>query len=180
MEIINRRNPSVWQTARVERNLMRRSRGFKINLLNIKINKMDDKEKKAQEMYMEFQMLDQHIKQLQQQLEMVTHQLMELNSTSSSLDEFKKINQGKDLFVPLSSGIFARANIKDTSELLVNVGANVAVKKDVASTKLLIQNQLEEIRKIQKQMIDELEKLTSRAAQLEMQLQSMVSQGQIS
>ena len=141
---------------------------------------MDDKEKKAQEMYMEFQMLDQHIKQLQQQLEMVTHQLMELNSTSSSLDEFKKINQGKDLFVPLSSGIFARANIKDTSELLVNVGANVAVKKDVASTKLLIQNQLEEIRKIQKQMIDELEKLTSRAAQLEMQLQSMVSQGQIS
>ena len=138
---------------------------------------MEDKEKKAQEMYMEFQMLDQHIKQMQKQLEMVTHQLIELNATSSSLDEFRKIGPGKEVFVPLSSGIFAKAGIKDTSEVLVNVGANVAVKKDIESTKRLIQSQMEEIRKIQKQMVDELEKLTSHAAQLEMKLQSFVSQG---
>ena len=138
---------------------------------------MEEKEKQAQEMYMQFQALDQHIKQLQKQLEMITHQLIELNVTSNSLDEFKKINAGKDIFVPLSSGIFAKANIKDTSELLVNVGANVAVKKDIDSTKKLIQNQMEEIKKIQKQMIDELEKMTNQAAQLEMQLQGLISQG---
>ncbi len=136
---------------------------------------MDDKEKKAQELYMQFQMLDQHIKQLQRQLEVVTNQLIELSVTSSSLDDFKNIASGKEIFVPLSSGIFAKASISDTSELLVNVGANVAVKKDVASTKSLIQNQMEEIKKIQKQMIDELEKMTSHAAQLEMQLQNAVS-----
>jgi len=136
---------------------------------------MDDKEKKAQELYMQFQMLDQHIKQLQRQLEAVTSQLIELSVTSSSLDEFKNLSSGKEIFVPLSSGIFAKASIKDTSELLVNVGANVAVKKDVASTKSLIQNQMEEIKKIQRQMIDELEKMTSHAAQLEMQLQNAVS-----
>ena len=137
---------------------------------------MEEKEKKAQEMYMEFQMIDQHIKQMQKQLEMVTHQLIELNATSNSLDEFRRIDSGKEVFVPLSSGIFAKAGIKDTSEVLVNIGANVAVKKDIESTKKLIQGQMEEIRKIQKQMIDELEKLTSHAAQLEMQLQGLVSQ----
>ena len=136
-----------------------------------------ENEKKAQEMYMEFQALEQHIKQLQKQLEMVTHQLIELNSTSNSLDEFNKINAGKEIFVPLSSGIFAKASIKETSELIVNVGANVAVKKDVASTKKLIQNQMEEIKKIQRQMINELEKMTSHAAQIEMKLQELVSQG---
>ena len=136
----------------------------------------EGKEKKAQEMYMEFQMLEQHINQLQKQLEAVTHQLIELSVTSNSLDEFNKIDAGKEIFVPLSSGIFAKANIKNTSELLVNVGANVAVKKDVPSTKKLIQNQIEEITKIQKQMIDELEKLTNHAAQIEMQLQKLVSQ----
>ena len=137
----------------------------------------EEKEKKAQEMYMEFQALDQHIKQLQKQLEMVTHQLFELNATSNSLDDFKKIDSGKEIFVPLSSGIFAKANVKDTSELLVNVGANVAVKKDITSTKKLIQEQMEEIKKIQKQMIDELEKMTSHAAQLQMKLQELISQG---
>jgi len=85
---------------------------------------MEDREKKAQEMYMQFQMLDQNIKQLQRQFEMITNQLIELSVTSSSLDEFNKIDNGKEVFVPLSSGIFAKANIKDTSELLVNVGAN--------------------------------------------------------
>ena len=138
---------------------------------------MEDKEREAQEMYMEFQMIDQQIKQLQKQLEMVTNQLIEISSTSSSLDEFNKIAAGKEVFVPLSSGIFAKANIKDTSELLVNIGANVAVKKDVASTKKLIQNQVEELKRIQKQMIGELEKMTGHAAQLEMQLQNFVGQG---
>ena len=137
---------------------------------------MEGKEKKTQELYMEFQVLDKHIKQLQNQLEAVTHQLLELHATSNSLDEFKKINTGKEIFVPFSSGIFAKANIKDTSELLVNVGAGIVVKKDIISAKKLIQNQIEEIQKIQKQMINELEKLTSHAAQLERQLQSLVSQ----
>ena len=137
----------------------------------------DEKEKKVQEMYMEFQMLEQHIRQMQKQLEAVTQQLIELTVTSSSLDEFNKIKPGKEIFVPLSSGIFAKASVKDTSGLLVNVGANVVVQKDVASTKKLIQKQMEEIKKIQGQIVDDLEKLTGHAAQLEMQLQSMVSQG---
>lgn len=135
---------------------------------------MDEKEKKAQEVYMEFQALDQHIKQLQKQLEMITHQLMEISATSHSLDEFGKIQPGKEIFVPLSSGLFAKAEIKNTSELLVNVGANVAVKKDIASTKRLMQTQFDEMKKIQSRIIDDLEKMTSRAVQLETQLQSLM------
>ena len=138
--------------------------------------KAESMEKKAQEMYMEFQVIEQHIKQMQSQLEMVTGQLIELNATSGSLDEFKKISPGKEIFVPLSSGIFAKASIKDTSELLVNIGANVAVKKDVDSTKKLIQSQIEEVKSMQARIINELEKLTSHASQLEMKLQSMVPQ----
>ena len=125
-------------------------------------------------------MIDQHVKQLQKQLEMVTNQLIELASTNNSLDEFKKIEIGKEIFVPLSSGIFVKAGIKETSELLVNIGASVAVKKDIASTKKLIQNQIEELEKIQKQMINDLEKMTNHAAQLEMNLQNLMSEGQSS
>src|SRR3989338_11646392 len=137
---------------------------------------MEQKEKKVQEMYMEFKMLDNYIKQLQSQLEMITHQLIELNATNSSLNEFAKLDAGKEIFVPLSSGIFAEASIKDTSKLLVNVGANVAVRKDIDSTKKLIEKQMEEIKKIQKQMVNDLEKMTHHAAQLEMKLQGMASE----
>ena len=137
---------------------------------------IEEKEKKAQEMYMEYQMLDQHIKQLQKQLEVVAHQLLELSATSNTLDEFKKIQEGKAVFVPLSSGIFAKASIAESSELLVNVGANVVVKKDIDSTKKLIQFQIEEIKKIQKRAIEDLEKMVNRAGHLEMELQKMMPQ----
>jgi len=142
---------------------------------------MEDKEIKAREMkaqekYIELKTLEQHIKQLQSQLEMITDQLIELTVTSNSIGEFSRINSGKDVFVPLSSGIFAKAAIKDTSELLVNIGANIVVNKDIASAKKLIQNQAEEIKKVQSRMINELEKMAAHAAQLEAQLQSLVSQ----
>ena len=144
--------------------------------MNFFIVKMEDKERKVQEKYIELKTLEQHIKELQSQLEMVTNQLFELTVTSNSIGEFSKINSGKEVFVPLSSGIFAKAAIKDTSELLVNVGANIVVKKDIASTKKLIQDQAEEIKKVQSRMVNELEKIANHAAQLESQLQSLVSQ----
>ena len=138
---------------------------------------MEESEKKLQQMYMEFQMLEQHMKQMQKQLELITQQLVDLTITSNSLDEFKKIKPGNDMFVPLSSGIFAKASLKENSEVLVNVGANIAIKKDVDSAKKLIQSQIEEVKQVQKQMLGELEKMTSRASQLETQLQSVLPQG---
>ena len=137
---------------------------------------MENKEK-AQELYAELQELNQNVKHFQNQLDAITQQLLELAATSSSLEELNKIEVGKEIFVPLSSGIFVKAGIKDTSNLLVNVGANVVVKKDVISTKKLIQKQMDELKKIQNQMITDLEKMLSHASNLEQQLQNLVSQG---
>lgn len=136
----------------------------------------EDKEKKAKEIYAEYQAIDQNIKQLQKQLEALTSQLMEMNSTRLSLEDLDKVKQGREIFVPINSGIFAKAIIRDTSELLVNVGAGVVVKKDITSTKKLIQNQIDEMKKVHQKMIAELEKMAANAAELEMQLQSMISE----
>lgn len=135
----------------------------------------ESKEEQAREMFMEFQALEQHIQQLQKQLEMVTGQMVDLVSTNMVLDEFANLSKEKEVLVPLSSGIYSKASISSTDELLVNVGANVVVKKDVHSTKKLISKQIDEIKNVQKQMIEELEKMTNRAALLEVKIQSLVS-----
>ena len=137
---------------------------------------MSDKEKQAQEMYMEYQVLDQRIKQLQKQLELIMQQIMEANSTSRSLEDFKGIKEGTEILVPLTSGIFARACLKDSSELLVNVGAGTVVAKDISSAKKLISGQVEEMQKVQQKMSDDLEKMMEKAGQLETELQKIVSE----
>lgn len=118
----------------------------------------EDKQKKAQEIYAEYQAMEQHIKQLQKQLEALTSQIMEMSGTSRNLEDFEKTQLGTEIFVPISSGVFAKASLKDTSELLVNVGANVVVKKDIRSAKKLINGQVEEMKKLHKRMMGDLEK----------------------
>lgn len=137
---------------------------------------MEDKEKQAQEMYMEYQMLDQHIKKMQAQLEAITNQLMEATSTNNAIDELDKIKSGREIFVPISSGIFVKAAIKDTSDLLVNVGAGAVVQKDRASAKKLVQAQIEEMKKIHERMVNELEKMAGRAGEIEQALQKIMPQ----
>ena len=137
---------------------------------------MEDKEKKAQEMYMEFQMLDQNIKQLQKQLEMVTSQLVELTVTMNSLDDFNAIKGTKQVFVPLSAGIYAEATISNNSKLLVNVGAKTLVQKDVASTKNLIEKQVGEMKELQQRMMKDLDTMTEQAGAIEAQLQEIMQQ----
>src|SRR3989338_5850157 len=137
---------------------------------------MEDKEKQAQEMYMEYQMLDQHIKKMQAHLEAITNQLMEAASTNSAIDELEKIKNGMEIFVPISSGIFVKAAIKDTSDLLVNVGAGAVVQKGRASAKKLVQAQIEEMKKIHERMVIELGKMAARAGEIEQALQKIMPQ----
>ena len=137
---------------------------------------MEDKEKQAQEMYMEYQMLDQHIKKMQAQLEAITNQLMEAASTNSAIDELDKIKSGREIFVPISSGIFIKATIKETSDLLVNVGAGAVVQKSRASAKKLVQAQIEEMKKIHERMVSELEKMAGRGGVIQQALQKTMPQ----
>ena len=137
---------------------------------------MEQNEKMAQEMYMEYQMLDQHIKKMQSQIETLTNQLMEAAATKNGLDELDKINSGKEIFVPISSGIFVKATIKETSELLVNVGAGAVVQKDLLSAKKLVQKQLEEMKNVHERMINEVDRMARRAAEIEAEIQKLMPQ----
>ena len=135
-----------------------------------------ENEAKAQEIYSEFQMLDQNIKHIQKQLESLTQQIIEMTSTTNGLDDLKKAEVGSEVLVPISSGIFAKASLKETNELLVNVGANVVVSKDIDSTKKLIETQIDSMKKMHKDLVMNLEEMTHKAGSLEMQMQSMMQQ----
>ena len=137
---------------------------------------MEQNEQKAQEMYMEYQMLDQHIKKLQSQIETLANQLMEATATKNSLDEFDKIKSGREIFVPVSSGIFVKAEIKNTSELLINVGAGAVVQKDLPSAKKLVSTQIEEMKKVHEKLLNELERMAGRAAEIEGEIQKIMPQ----
>jgi prefoldin alpha subunit len=134
---------------------------------------MPDK-RQLQEKYMQMQLIEQQIQQVQKQLKLLESQMQELNLTEQALDDLKKTKTGTEILVPMASGIFVKAELKDNKELSVNVGADTVVKKSVDETKQLIAGQLEDINKMQQDLADNLEKLTGSAQMLEKELIKLI------
>ena len=136
---------------------------------------MKEEEKKLQEKYVEMKMLEEHIKELQNQAEVVEQQLIEVVGTMQSLEEFGKANKGDEILVPINSGIFARAELKDNAEFLVNVGADTVVKKDAESTKRLIEKQAEEMQELHTKMHIQLQRFAMHASAVNKELKELAS-----
>ncbi len=136
---------------------------------------MTEKEQKLQKLYLEFQMLNQQIKQLEKQSAALNNHLMELMVTSQSLDDMKKTDEKTEILVPLSSGIYAKAELKDNKSFIVNVGANTALVKDTNSTKKMIEDQIDEIKKLQENLVNQLQAQTVKASSLEQEINKIAS-----
>ncbi|MBR9692086.1 prefoldin subunit alpha [Candidatus Woesearchaeota archaeon] len=132
----------------------------------------EDKEKQQvlQQKYMEMQMLSQQMQQMQKQIELLNNQMQELVLTKQALDDISKTETGTEIKVPLASGIFIKAEIKDNKEVMVNVGAGTAVKKTIPQAKELIDNQIKEITDFSQQSEGNLNKLAAKAQTIEKEL----------
>jgi len=123
-----------------------------------------------QEKVVQLQMVHQQLKQFQQQMQMLEQQMLELDNTKAALEELGAVEKGKDIYVPLAQGIFAKAKWDSDGTFLVNVGAATAVEKDSESVKKMVEEQQQEAAKIKEEMVKQVEKLVSHAHGLENEL----------
>jgi len=128
-----------------------------------------------QKMYIEFQELHNNIKQLEKQSAALENQLMDLLMTNQGLDDMKSTEIGAEILVPLSSGIYAKAELKDNKNFIVNVGSNITLSKSVDDTKKLIVGQIDEMQQIQKNLSEQLQSNTLKAALLEKEISKIAS-----
>lgn len=134
----------------------------------------EENEEKMQELYVEFQMLNQHLKQLSQQQEMLAQQVVEMNASIQGLEEFSKAEEGSEMFVPLSAGIFAKVKVVDAKNLLMNVGAGVCVVKDVPRAKELMKKQLVDSDQLSQKIERQMEKFSKKASDVQRELQALL------
>ncbi|MFC1691192.1 prefoldin subunit alpha [Nanoarchaeota archaeon] len=135
---------------------------------------MED-QKKLQTKYQEMQILEAQLQEFQKQVQKLEQQGLEIEMVKDSLGDFKGKKIGDELLVPITNGIFAKAQIKNTKELIVNVGANVAVTKSIENTNKLLDEQREEINNYKQQMMVQLTQLTEAMQKTEQELHKMMS-----
>jgi prefoldin alpha subunit len=134
----------------------------------------ENKEKKAQELYMQLNMTNQQMQEFQKQTQGLEETIQEVTESMRSLDELGKSEKDKEILVPLVSGIFVKAELKDIKEFIVNIGAGVAVAKSLEEVKGLLNKQIVELQKTQDKMMGELQQLVVKAKTLEKELKSLM------
>ena len=92
-----------------------------------------------------FQELQQQLELLQKYSEELDEKLVEYTSTKESLAEMQNVKKGTPLFVPVAPSFFAKVSADSFTELLVSVGANVAVTKTIPQAIQFVENQIKEI-----------------------------------
>ena len=95
---------------------------------------------------------------LKNQLATLNMQTEELMKIKEDLISIKDI-ENRETFVPMGAGIFLESELKKPKEVILNVGANVLVKKDFDSAKDILTKQIDELRNIKSQLENELSKM---------------------
>lgn len=131
-------------------------------------------EEEMQQKYMELQMMSRHIKAAQQQLEGIDEQIGSMGNLVTELDNLKEAKEGSEMLSPIGEGIFVRSKLADNNQLIVNVGANVAVTKNVDEAKQLLKTRIEQGQRHKERMITEVENMIEEAKLVEKELASMM------
>ena len=96
---------------------------------------------------------------LQQQIETLNATIAELTVAMDTLDTVKG-EDNKETLVPIGAGSFLITELKNTDEVIIGLGAGVAVKKKVDDAKVTIAEQKKELEELRDKMSSDLQKIT--------------------
>lgn len=125
-----------------------------------------------QEKIIEYQMLEQQIQNMSQSMNNIDRSIQDLKDLIGSLDEFKTLKKGDKVLVSVTNGIFVEAKLENPSNLIVNVGSNVTVKKNVEDSKKMIESQMIELETFRDESLENYEALYTRLTLLQQELMS--------
>jgi len=124
-----------------------------------------------QQKYYEFQVLNENVQKIQQQIALVKKQIEELERVDSALANALSSNKDSKLLCPLGAGIYLKSEMKDTTEIVMGVGAGVCVTKNSEEAKEQVETQLKEMRDILSQLENEIIIKTNELQVLQRRLQ---------
>jgi prefoldin alpha subunit len=127
--------------------------------------------KEISEKYIIYQLLQKNLEALQQQKSMVESQQFEIETTLQGLNDLEKVKDDNEILIPFGSGCYVYGKITNKNEVIVNLGANVMAKKDLNYAKLVVEEKKKELKNVEKELENEINKVTEALNELAIEIQ---------
>lgn len=129
----------------------------------------------VQQKYLELQILEQQIQQLQHQAQILQQQHQELLALKEAIQEISKVKENSESLIPLGAGVYIKGEIKDTKNIIMNVGANVTTEKTTKEALDIVEEQITHVQNLLERLSSDLEKTTTSAQQSQMEIQATMA-----
>ena len=126
-----------------------------------------DRQKELQRFLMEIEAYRRQVDELSRQVQLLDARLIELSSTRQSLDSLKDGKEGSDLLVPIGSGCFIHAGLREADRVIVGIGAGVSVEETASRAKEILKEREGKMEESLKKLQDALLEANDRLLGLE-------------
>lgn len=104
-------------------------------------------EKKLQEKYILLQLYQQNLEDLRARLTLIDTTINEIENTLITINEIKTLKEKTETMLPIGGGCYVLGTINTTNQILVNIGANIVVRKSIEDAKKFLEKKKEELSK---------------------------------
>ncbi len=114
---------------------------------------------------------------IQQQIELIQASIAEIDAFINTLDDLDG-KESVDAFVPVGAGSFIKGELKQTDEIIVSIGAGMAIKKDAEGAREIMGRQKEELKDSLDKMLANLQQTTDIVGNLQAQAEQIAAAAQ--
>jgi len=108
---------------------------------------VSSEEETFRRLVVELRILEGTAEALQSRVNLVNAALTELMIASITLEGLEKEKEDAPLFVPIGGGSYIKAKLESANEVIVGIGANVAVERTIKEAKENLGNRIAELEK---------------------------------
>jgi prefoldin alpha subunit len=124
-----------------------------------------NREDQTRRLIYELQLMQGTADTLQQRLAILQNALSDLRVAEESLKALSETEEGSPILIPMGGGTLVKAQLGDTSKVIINIGAEVSIDMPLEDA--------------QKNVVGRLEDVESTSSSVEQQLQQIVAQMEV-
>jgi len=133
-------------------------------------------QRELQRKYVQMQLLKQQMNALLEEKLLVDEKVSEIVTTIDALQNLGKVKKGDEIWSGLGSGSFMRSDVKDIDRVLISVGAGILIKEERSRAIDILQSRLNELNKIDRDLIAEINKFSDNINKLEPEIQRLAKE----
>lgn len=118
------------------------------------------------------------IESLQAQTEVLSDQMQEIENTMETLEGMEEVEEGTEILVPIGSGSYIPAEVKDPNKILSDIGAGLVAERTPKKVMDLVERWKSDLEESQERIQERIEELNEKVEELRPKAQQLLARRQ--